>query len=294
MRISDINKSQICLKDLYKASNEYNDILGKLSANKNYLKYSDNPIEAQKSLYYNDEINANDVYKENANEAKDFASFTETAINNVESLLDRLNELTKQAANGTLNDAGRTAIAQESNELINEMVRVGNEKYNGIYVFAGQKNDKEPFTLNGSPPTGVVYNGDDKAITYKVSEDSKIDVNISGNEFLTKAINDTINFKNHVEAGDTNSISSVDIDAMDKDLNNLLSARTKLGAKQQILTDTISRIDDNTTDVKTSLANAEDVNVPQAISNMYMQQNIYESCLSIISKIEKLNLADYL
>jgi flagellin-like hook-associated protein FlgL len=71
---------------------------------------------------------------------------TETALDNVENLLIRAQELAVQAANDTLNPQDRQIVEQEIAQLFAEAMQSGNTESNGSHIFAGRRTDKPPFT----------------------------------------------------------------------------------------------------------------------------------------------------
>jgi len=56
----------------------------------------------------------------------------------------RLRDLCLYGANGVLSDAELRSIAEEVDELSEQLVGVGNTEYNGLYLFGGHR--------TGSPP----------------------------------------------------------------------------------------------------------------------------------------------
>ena len=80
---------------------------------------------------------------------------TETALDDVENLLIRTQELAVQAANDTLNPQDRQIVAQEIAQLFAEAVQAGNTESSGSHIFAGRRTDQPPFTtLSGIESLG--------------------------------------------------------------------------------------------------------------------------------------------
>ena len=72
------------------------------------------------------QIRGLDMAERNTLDAISLIQTGEGALNEVHSILQRMRELSVQAANGTLEDQDRQAIQAEMNQLSSEMNRIGN------------------------------------------------------------------------------------------------------------------------------------------------------------------------
>src|SRR5690606_4227598 len=74
---------------------------------------------------------------------------TDKALGHMVDLLHRAQELATQGANFTNNQQGRDAIALEIDEIINQMIQLGNSDIGGKHVFSGFKSGTPPFSRTG-------------------------------------------------------------------------------------------------------------------------------------------------
>ena len=65
-------------------------------------------------------------------------------------VMQRIRELTVQAANETYSPDDRKKMADEIKELKDQMIGLGNTAYAGSYLFSGYKTDKALLNLNGT------------------------------------------------------------------------------------------------------------------------------------------------
>lgn len=94
---------------------------------------------------------------DNIGEGMEFVSVGEGALHEVHDMLQRLVELTVQAANDTNNVEDRNAIQQEINEIKNEINRISTDtEYNKIKIFQPPVQTK----INSAPKDFLVYHED--------------------------------------------------------------------------------------------------------------------------------------
>ena len=84
------------------------------------------------------QINGLDRASTNAQDGVSAVQTAEGALTEVHSMLQRMNELAVQAANGTNSDDDRKAIQDEINQLVTEIDRVADTtKFNESYLLKG-------------------------------------------------------------------------------------------------------------------------------------------------------------
>jgi flagellin len=84
----------------------------------------------------------------NANDGISMIQTAEGALSEVTNMLQRIRELSVQAANDTYSDADRESLQLEVTELIDEIDRIGNNTmWNGMYVFAGDIGSAGEFSI---------------------------------------------------------------------------------------------------------------------------------------------------
>lgn len=141
---------------LFKTNNQ-------VSSGKEIEFASDNPYIAVKSIKLHNSLKMIDQYQKNITEAKGYMEYAETTMRSINDVISRARELAVYAANGTLTDQDRKKIAAEVNQLLERVVNLSNEKYNGKALFAGFETIKEPFVFDVDQDKikSVYYAGDD-------------------------------------------------------------------------------------------------------------------------------------
>ena len=81
---------------------------------------------------------------------------------------------------------------------------------------------------------------------------------------------------------------------LNDDLKRVNFSRAELGARQQGLDTLKSRMDDEEVELKSTLSNEIDVDLPSAISNLIARQASLEASLRLTAKVFQLSLLDFL
>lgn len=92
----------------------------------------------------------------NAEDGISAVQTAEGALTEVHSMLQRMNELAIQAANGTMSDDDRQAVQSEIDQLVTEIDRVSETtKFNEIYLLKGDGEETRTKTVAATPMTAV-------------------------------------------------------------------------------------------------------------------------------------------
>ncbi len=152
-----------------------------LSTGEKFSKASDDPVAASEIIKLNQAIEATDQYQKNSNILQNRLSFEEDILNNIDSDLQRVRELTLQANNATQTAETRAMIATEIRETLDSILALANSKSaNGEYLFAGFKSQTRPFTREADGT--FKYNGDENQRFLQISSTRQIAIGHSGRD----------------------------------------------------------------------------------------------------------------
>ena len=127
-------------------------------------------------------LDLNEQYRRNITIARSDLEVTESAYEQLGSVLQRAVELAMQGANSTIDASDRRDIALEVSQLLTEAIALGNSSQAGRYLFAGHQTGTVPFVPDvAATPTVVNYVGDTGLVRREVSQGELVESNITGN-----------------------------------------------------------------------------------------------------------------
>jgi flagellar hook-associated protein 3 FlgL len=234
---------------------QLNDMQNKMSMQSKIKDLRDDPIAASHATRYQSKLVRLQRYSRNIDDVKASLSDAEVKVQDTVDRLQRIRELAVQGANGVYTKEDMAAMGKEVDELLEELVSIGNSR-NGLgnAIFGGFESKNEPFrVLRGRVEGGdrdhiveVQYRGDIGRNVVEVSEESLAEMNIPGNYVFwaeNQSIYSALDARNfQVQADATIRIDGVDIPLKEGD--NIYAV--------------ISRINDSPAAVKASLDPVKD------------------------------------
>ncbi len=112
---------------------------------------SDNAVDYAKLLRYNISSNENSQYRTNVQTALSWMKTADASATRIVEIQKTIKEKVVAAANDTNNELDMSAIGLEIMAGIQEIVALGNSQVGDRYVFSGQQDLVQPYTLSESP-----------------------------------------------------------------------------------------------------------------------------------------------
>jgi len=313
MRITNNTMTNNFLTSLNKSLQRESKLQEQLADGKNIHRPSDDPIKAVRSLRYNTSLALNTQYTRNAQDAQSWMQTSDTAMQDLSSIMNSIKEKVVQASNGTNPQDAVQAIGADVDGLINQIVNLGNTKVGDRYVFAGQKDKTTPFTRVGDV---ITYNGDANKISMPIQpgvvSPSQDSVNLTGQDVFgrgiapdsvtglvtgTSILNDLIAIKQHLQSGTTADqqwLSNTGLSTLDADHSQMLQSHTQLGSRMSMYEMAQNMMENNNTTINQDLANNDDLDITKAITDLKTNETVYQTALQAGAKIMQKSLADFL
>jgi flagellin-like hook-associated protein FlgL len=142
---------------------------------------SDDPAAALRILPLRADLRDLEQLSSNVSLARETLDTSTASLEDASSLMQRVRELTTQAANGTLSDGDRQSIAAEVDQLLNQMVGIGNSRRGDRYLFGGTENGSAPFEIvQDAGGSRIVYRGNTDSLSIDVAPGVTTDMNVPG------------------------------------------------------------------------------------------------------------------
>tara|TARA_B100001287_G_scaffold275111_1_gene281989 strand:+ start:346 stop:1272 length:927 start_codon:yes stop_codon:yes gene_type:complete len=306
MKISTNLMFQRALDQMGDSQNKLSKLQAELSSGKSVVNPSDKPQEATTIQRIKSVISRQDKFMDTITAVRTRLTTEETVLSSSTDVLTRIKELSVQASNDSYTNEDRKLIAIEIDEMIKELLSIGNSKdINGNYIFSGAKVKTPPFELTGS--NELVYNGDQTRNLVNINENRQIFINRPGSDIYTNVNrteeDGTISSTGFFQALDdiSNAIKESDRDGINQGMNDLeqmvlkmTEVTAKVGASLRVMEVETEILEDTKLQLKTALSDVEDVDYAEAVTNMKKKLLSLEAAQSSFAQISRLSLFDYI
>jgi len=260
-----------------------------ISTNKEVALSSDDPVRFERAGRFKSLLAKNEQY---LNNIEDGIAWIVMGAESLDVIYESLQQA-KVMALQTRSDAvatTRTQILEFVDSLIEEMVQMGNTRFMGKYIFGGTiTKDTEPFAYDG---TSVTYNGNDGVLTRKVGEDTYLQINTAGSEFLN-VFGAVITLRDALAASDGTAMDAAiaQIDAVSPQLLNTIA---RAGSMQRRLELTRGNLEMANVNLQSYISQAEDVDLAEAILQFNAQELGYRAALESSARIMNISILNHL
>jgi flagellar hook-associated protein 3 FlgL len=294
LRVSAQSQITNQISYLQTAQSQMDKVQEQLSTNRKINQASDDPQGAALALGYRQQIAFEAQMRRNIDGGVSFLNASDAALSSANDALQRVRELAVQGANGTNSQQGRDAMGVEVDQLLQEMVQIGNSNFNGTYLFAGNKTDAPPFTttsVNGQI-TGVAYAGDQGQRVRQISQQSSAAVNVTGTTAFGATFQDLIELRDNLK--NNPDLVNGSLSKIDSDLNTVLTARADVGSKTNMLQDVSARSLATDTNLQGLKSNIEEIDVSETVVQLTAKSNQLQAALGAIGKTINMSLLNYI
>lgn len=280
------------LSESYRRMGKYED---QLATGKKINKPSDDPVVAMKGMYYRSNLTEVEQYKRNLSELYLWMDNSEAGIDQANSALQRIRELTIQGQNDTNSPDDRKAIAREIDQLKQSLVATANTQVSGRYIFHGT--DVMKPTVPQDNPIKVAANLYDAEInTYQVEVSRGVFMKANANpaNVFNQEMFDTVqNIQDQLESADPKQLDNL-LDDLDNVMKTLSGERSDLGARYNRLETVENRLGQQEVLASRVLSDNEDADIERVIMDLKSQESVHRAALSVGARIIQPTLMDFL
>ncbi len=233
-----------------------------------------------------------DQYRRNISSAGARLSTEEGVLDQVTDLLTRAREVaTSQAAsNGTTST--RLVAKSEVDQLLSEVVALGNTRQSNAFLFGGDFADSAPFTTAGvanpnRPPAGggSVEYGDGQTMT----------VNHDGTQvFLDTGVIASLQQLSTALGTDDTAGIAASLTSLSASFDGVQGLLGEVGARTRQLDTASANIDSLQNTLQTQRSDLSDADIEKAVSDLASRQTAYQAALLATARLNSLSLTDYL
>jgi len=290
------------LRNLNRQSREILKLQEQLATGQRVNRPSDDPLAVRRAVNAQAQAGKNEQYIDNITSAGPQLAETESALLTVVDLIQRADELTLQGSNGTNNQTQRDQIANEINQLLEELLAQGNRTSGGRQIFGGTRTLEPPMTATRNASneiTAVAYNGNDQTFQIEISEGLVVPGNQPGDTVFfssspqTVDLYDTlINIRDGLRAGDSAALET-GLEELGQAQEQILVIVSRVGAIQNRLTNTENNLRDVNLQLAAVISENIDADFAEVVLNLNAQSNAYQAALSAGARVVQPSLLDF-
>jgi len=221
------------------------------------------------------QVNGLQQASRNVSDATSMVQTADSALNNVQSMLQRVSELAVQYQNGDLQGSDKSAIQSEVDQITQEIARQqGSVQFNGINLLDG--------TAGGAGGPGV---------TFQVGPNGTDTLTVSFANIETSALNSTNGFTGTFSASGTPptvfnlaTLGTAAISDINAAISSVSTMAAALGAVQNRLQYTASAISTTQENMSSSLSSIQDVNMASEMTTLTQQQVLQQAGTAMLAQ----------
>ncbi|HWA25096.1 MAG TPA: flagellar hook-associated protein FlgL [Lacunisphaera sp.] len=297
MRIASNTIQENIVRQIQQLGSQTSLLQTKVATGQRISQAEDDPAAAARVLQHQSGLRRVDQFERNASRALEITQATFAGLKGIKSISDRAAELATLGRAPTSPDA-LGAYAAEVNQLIEQLVQVGNTRLGNDYIFAGTAVDTPPFdaTRNvAGDVTAVAYDGDSVQASIPLSEVASVAPGASGatNLGIRDLLNQLVALRDGLATADGTAIATSQADLINGE-DNFISAMAENGAVQ-LRIEVNQGQQESRADSLVSLVSGEtSVDLPDAIVRLNQAQTSYQAALQSAATIMRISLLDYI
>jgi len=293
MRVTQSMLSGNMLRNLSGSYSKLGKLQEQITTGKKVNRPSDDPVVAMKGIHYRTELNNVKQFSRNLGEAYNWLDTTDNTFDKIGSALQRARELMVQASSDSVTSEDREKINSELKQLREHIQDLSNTKIGNRYIFSGTKTTTPPYEK------GVGFQDPDADPAFRspieIQVFNGIQIKINTNPIdLFRSVDDMFaQIDNNISTA-TGTDLSAHIDAIDDQLDALLSMRADIGARQNRIELMDDRLQSQEIIATKQMSDNEDVDYEKTITEMITQESIHRAALSVGARIIQPTLVDFL
>lgn len=297
MRIATNTIQDNILRQIQQLGVQSSKLQTQVATGQRILEANDDPAATARVLNQQSELRRVDQFDQNATRALEISQATFAGLRDVKEISDRAGELATLGRSPNSPDA-LLAYSAEVNQLIEQLLQVGNTRLGNDYIFAGTAVDAPAFSatrdVNGNV-TAVTYDGNTDQAGIPLSEVASVTPSSTPatNQAIRDLVNQLVALRDALSANDSAGIETAQT-ALINGEDTFVTALAATGAVQTRIE--VNRAQQlNRGDNLVELIGSETtVDLPEAIVRLNQSQVAYQAALQSAASIMKISLLDYI
>ncbi|MGD9811155.1 MAG: flagellin [Sphingobium sp.] len=251
------------------AANSLQTSMERLSSGKRINSAKDDAAGLAISTKMTAQIRGLNAAARNANDGISLAQTAEGALGQISNIVQRIRELAVQSANGTVTNADRLGLDNESRALLDQIDTIATTtNFNGVSL------------LDGSAATVNIQTGINATDTVAIN---LVDAQSATLNIAKAAVQAGVPAAGEIDLATAGNASAA-LATLDTALNTIAGARASLGAGQNRLQVTVDNISSTVTNLTEARSRIEDVDFSAETTNLAKAQILAQASTAMIAQ----------
>ena len=238
-----------------------------------------------------------DRYTKNADAVLSQAQMADSALSSVVTSLTKAVSLGTEGANDTVNSDQRTALAEQVQGLLSNVLTQANLTSNGAPLFAGTAATVIPFVMDATAADGVSYQGNAHINKAQVGDGLQVPVNLPGDTIFTNSAGSVFGslqqLVSALQSGSTSAIGTATT-AVTAAISHVGQVRVSYGNTMQQLTTQTDYLSQETVSLTSQQTALTGIDFATAATNLTQAETANSAVLAMAAKILPVSLLNYL
>lgn len=293
MRVTQKLSYDRYVSDLLLRQEKLYNINKQISSGRKVNAPSDDPVNAHKILTSKSLISQFGQYERNIGYALSHLGIAEQALDSAKDAVIRLQELAVTAASGTATSETRDMIKTEVDNLFDELVSIGNTRFDNRYIFAGYRSDAPAFDSSGA------FQGDANVQAIKIGSSASVDMALNGGEVFggsgggTDIMATVAAFSAALAADDGDGVRAA-IDGLEAGFAQLSKGVSDIGGRVSRLNAAEQNLSVYKLELQSTVSVLEDADMAELITDLKAGEVALQAALASAGRVFSLSIFDYL
>ncbi len=292
MRITNNAVSRNALASLQRSLRHVDEAQHRATTGLRVERASDDPSASNSIMASGSSLRAITQYKRNIDSATARTNREESILDTVSRLLERAKELGLGQAGSNANTQTRLVTKAEIDQIIQQVVQLGNTSHEGEFLFGGDQSQTPPFTTTVPPFSAVPPTGTRKT---EISSALSVRSTHNGTEvFLTSGVLAALDQLSTGLGTDNPVLITASLTSLDAAHSKVQVLVGETGAAGQQFEVANSNLDALNASLRSFKSTLQDADLEEAVTELVGRQTAYQAAMLATSRVMSLNLADYL
>lgn len=271
-----------------------------LSSAKRINRASDDPLGSGVVVRLRANMERLNSYQRATDAAREYLEGGARPLERVTEVLQQAREVAVQGSSDTLSGT-RGPLAEQVNQLLEELLSEANTRFQERYVFAGTNTDTAPYAATRDASgriTGVTPNplGIDGVVNAEVAPGCLVPTNLPGSQAFDRTVNlfeTLVNLRDALAAEDTAGVAAT-LTPLDDAMTQVNSASGVVGVAVRRLDAVRTRNQEDLTRLESLRSKVQDADIAEVYVELQKLQNAFDASLAAGARAMQSSLVDYL